>query len=178
MTALLIPPPQWRMQLTERPSPIPGRAAMDVVQVGVGLGGPALAPLMERGMVGPVLICPRHQLLHVPVVDQASAWWRRAPHSQCRPGQQWQCTDLAECGPAQPCCRVWLLPPCDVPFTADAARSLFDGLSTIRAQMSYRPRPRESFSQDEPMADWPAHGVPIDDREHVPRPWVPTSSCA
>lgn len=110
--------------LSESPRPAGLPTNHDIVSTSVGVGLPAVEALREQpDAVGPILCCPLHQVLLIPVAAGTAHVWH-APHSRCRPGGRWDCAELADHGPG-PCRRLsgfsasvyWL------PSTASASAS-------------------------------------------------------
>ncbi|GGV50538.1 hypothetical protein GCM10010245_79640 [Streptomyces spectabilis] len=137
----LVTPPGTQLRFDD---PLPAalrHGPVDVVRVSMGVGIPALNAMLRQGQGMPVLCCPAHHVMHVPVpAGTASAW--RAPHSVCLPGTQWGCADLRY-GPPQPYdARVLVLParPAgDAPAPAGSGvaspEQLFHALSLTRSAL-------------------------------------------
>ncbi|GAA0612216.1 hypothetical protein GCM10010394_47540 [Streptomyces crystallinus] len=98
------------------------------------LGLSALDEMRAGGdAVGPVLCCPEHQAVLIPVEEGTADRWL-APHSQClRAG--WQCRPV--CGSTVRRCagRVWLLPDiCPQRMVPASSQELHHRLCVSRAR--------------------------------------------
>ncbi|MFM9540095.1 hypothetical protein [Streptomyces turgidiscabies] len=128
----------WQLPFAESPHPAGLPTHHDIVRTGMGLGLPALDVLREQtDTVGPVLSCPSHQLLLIPVEAGTADTWQ-APHSTCRPGAMEPCLDLDHRGYTPRCRRFLLLGGPISQATTDAA-ALHHSLSLTRSRMRSAP---------------------------------------
>ncbi|MEU6346891.1 hypothetical protein ABZ883_38785 [Streptomyces sp. NPDC046977] len=122
----------WQVAFTELPHPVGLPDRHDVVRTGMGLGLPALEAMLERReAVGPILCCPSQQVVIVPVAAGTADVWA-APHSLCRPGAQWHCTE-----PGYPSCsgRLWISGGAAI----TEAAALHHSLSLTRSRLRSEP---------------------------------------
>ncbi len=98
----------WGIQLAAFPRPRLG--AVDVVQVGLGVGLRAVEGIRQDGLpVGPVFCCESHVRMHIPAESDTAYRWH-APQTLCRPGA-WECSTSGLPTPRSRCSGVWLFPP-------------------------------------------------------------------
>ncbi|MER6372583.1 hypothetical protein ABT255_30205 [Streptomyces mirabilis] len=128
----------WQLTFAESPHPAGLPPRHDIVRTGMGLGLPALDALREQAdSVGPILCCPVHRLLLIPVEAGTADTWQ-APHSTCSPGTVQHCLDLEYRGYTPQCGRFWLLGGQNSQATTDAA-ALHHSLSLTRSRMRSAP---------------------------------------
>ncbi len=158
MASLLLPA-GTRLDFANRP-PAPAGDPVDVLRMPLGLGIPVWNAMQERGFVLPVLCCGVHQVMLTAVAPGTASWWR-APHSSCRPGARWGCTEsLYE---SRHCADGVLVEPWDARSAGGPAhgravdtawaRELYDLLSRTRSHLRHRPGPY--VQQPAPAADFP-----------------------
>ncbi|GGP78648.1 hypothetical protein GCM10010278_66400 [Streptomyces melanogenes] len=121
----------WHVQF----APLPPHRGVDVVHTNLRLGLSALDDLRdEGGAVGPVLCCPEHQAVLIPVEEGTADRWH-APHSQClRAG--WQCRPGYGTNTVRRCAGgVWLLPDtCSGTLLPASSQDLHHRLCVTRAR--------------------------------------------
>ncbi len=123
----------WHFTLSESPRPAGLPTNHDIVSTSVGVGLPAVEALREQpDAVGPILCCPLHQVLLIPVAAGTAHVWH-APHSRCRPGGRWDCAELADHGPGPCRSRFWIFDHSQASITK--AGDLFDTLSLTRSRL-------------------------------------------
>lgn len=119
----------WGVQLAAFPRPRLG--AVDVVQVGLGVGLRAVEGVRQDGLsVGPVFCCESHARMHIPVESDTAYRWH-APQTLCRPGV-WECSTREPPTPQSRCSGVWLFPP-GPRNTSTHASALLHWLSLTRS---------------------------------------------
>jgi hypothetical protein len=112
----------WRIQLASRP--LPRLGPVDVVQAGLLVGLRAVEGARNWGLsVGPVLCCPAHARIHIPV-EAGTAYRWHVPQTVCRAGRLWECALDSQVVGHSRCSTVWLLPPDEHPDHTDSATLL------------------------------------------------------
>lgn len=112
----------WRIQLASRP--LPRLGAVDVVQAGLLVGLRAVEGARNRGLpVGPVLCCPAHARVHIPV-EAGTAYRWHVPQTVCRTGRHWECALGGQVVGHSRCSTVWLIPPDGHPDHTDSVTLL------------------------------------------------------
>jgi hypothetical protein len=124
----------WHVQFAESPRPRAEAATgVDVVVTALRVGMPALEALRSEGEpVGPVLCCPAHGSMFIPVEAGTSHRWGAA-HSQCL-RDSWVCGAAYGSGWLRCPRRFWLL-PYETSFPTTSPGSLHQQLSASRAQL-------------------------------------------
>ncbi|SNT33353.1 hypothetical protein SAMN05216252_12139 [Actinacidiphila glaucinigra] len=125
----------WQLALSEWPRPAGLPAQHDIVATAMGVGLPAVEALrLQPATVGPILCCPLHRFLLIPVPAGTAEVWQ-APHSRCLPGGRWDCAELLGSGPARCGSRFWLFDGVQAPAAVTNARDLYDSLSRTRSRL-------------------------------------------
>lgn len=126
----------WQLALSELPRPAGLPPQHDVVATAMGVGLPAVEALRVQPVttVGPILCCPLHRFLLIPVPAGTAKVWQ-APHSRCLPGWRWDCAELLGSGPARCGSRFWLFDGLQAQAALTDARALYESLSRTRSRL-------------------------------------------
>ncbi|MET9880988.1 hypothetical protein ABZZ36_41330 [Actinacidiphila glaucinigra] len=128
----------WQLALSELPRPAGLPPQHDVVATAMGVGIEALRA--QPTAVGPILCCPLHRFLLIPVPAGTAKVWQ-APHSRCLPGWRWDCAELLGSGPARCGSRFWLFDSLWAQAAVTNAGDLYESLSRTRSRLR-TPLPR------------------------------------
>lgn len=126
----------WLLSLGEQPRPAGLPGVFDVVRTSAGIGMAAVDDLRDQGEhVGPILCCPDHRVLLIPVEAGTAAIWQ-APHSVCQPLGQWSCESEHEPHRASSRCsgRFWMYAP-GAPASTATPAALHHSLSVVRSRI-------------------------------------------